>query len=244
VLGRDPAADLAAIQVAVTLDRLSPLELGDSDGVQRGEPVVLISNPLGRSQAVTAGLVSAVDRPAPGADGRPIGGLIQTDVPFGPGDVGGPLLNGRSQVVGLATTARPNPNATGPCQALPINAARRLLPRLQAGETIRRAYLGLSGRDLTPTLAQALGLPAQSGVIVSELVGNGPAAVAGLRASPVPQDRLGGDIILALDGQEVRRLDDLTRLVDAKQPGDRVTLLVRRGSAQLTVPVVLGDWPG
>ena len=241
-LGRDPAGDLAIVQVALPLDRLAPLDLGDSDTVQPGDSVVLIGNPLGRGQTVTAGLVSAVDRTGPGASGRPIRGLIQTDAPFSAGDAGGPLLNGRGQVVGAATVGRAS--TTGPGLALPINAVRSLLPRLRAGETIRRAYLGISGRDLTPALAQALTLSAQSGVLVTELASGGPAALAGLRASLDPQSGIGGDIIVALDGQEVRRLDDLTRLINLKRPSDRVTLLVRRGPTQLSLPVTLGDWPG
>lgn len=241
LLGRDPADDLAVVQVAVPLDRLSPLELGDSDSLRPGDPLVLIGNPLGRGQTVSAGLVSAIDRSAFGPGARPVAASIQVDVPIGPSDAGGPLLNGRVQVIGVATTARGS--STAPGLGLPISALRGFIARMSTGEVVRHAYLGVGGRDLTPALAQALSIPAQSGVLVTEVASGSPAAQAGLRPAQDPRSGAGGDIVLALDGQEIRRLDDLTRLLDARRPGDRANVLIRRGPTQLTVPVVLGDWP-
>jgi S1-C subfamily serine protease len=241
VLGRDPAGDLALIQVSVGADHLVPLPLGNSDAVQPGELAVAIGNPLGLDQTVTAGVVSAVERTAPGGSGRPLRGLIQTDAPINPGNSGGPLLNGRGEVIGITTLGRANANSIG--FALPINSASRLLPRLQAGEIVKHAFLGLSGREVTPALAQTLNLPVQTGVLVADLVPVGPAARAGLRGAQNPTTGAGGDIILSLDSQPIGRMDDVSRLLDAKNPGDRLDLVVQRGTAQTTLTVTLGEWP-
>lgn len=240
VLGRDPAGDLALIKVDVSADHLNPLPLGDSDTVRPGQLAVAIGNPFGLDHTVTAGVVSAVERTESAEGGRPLRGLIQTDAPINPGNSGGPLLNSHGEVIGITTLGRADAQGIG--FAIPINAAKRLLPALEAGQVVQHAYLGVAVRNVTPALAETLGLPVQQGVLVMGVDPNGPAAQAGLRGPRNPQSMAGADVIVAIDGQTVASFDDLDRLLDAHQPGDVVGVTVQRGGQQVTLQVKLGQW--
>ena len=241
VLGRDPSGDLAMIQVNLPADKLTPLTLGDSDSVRPGQLAIAIGNPLGLDHTVTAGVVSAVARTESAENGRPLRGLIQTDAPINPGNSGGPLLDASGAVLGITTLGRANANSIG--FALPINAAKRVLPQLQSGQVVEHAYLGISGRDVTPALAQSQGLPVEQGVLTIATAPNGPAARAGIRGAQRQQDGTGGDIIVAIDGQAVGKSDDIGTLLDGKKPGDQIAVRVNRGGQEQTIQVQLAAWP-
>jgi S1-C subfamily serine protease len=247
-LGSDPANDLALVRVEVNREKLRPLPLGDSAAVRVGHFVVAIGNPFQLDRTVTTGVVSALERVLPSSGtNRPLRALIQTDAAINPGNSGGPLLNTRGEVIGV-NTAIENPTGqrvfVGIGFAVPINAAKQVMPELRGGQTVARPWLGITGVSVTEALATQLSLGPPGGVYVVNVVANGPAARAGLRPGGGETDapNPGGDVILALDGVPVRAIEDITRYLDTKKPGDRVTLTIRREGGERTISVTLAEW--
>ena len=246
VVGADPASDLAVIQASIPADKLSIATLGDSSAVQPGDPAIAIGSPFGLDHTVTAGIISGVGREFGTAAGRPMRNLIQTDTPINPGNSGGPLLNAKGEVVGITTSIEsPVRGSVGVGFAIPVNAAKQLLPKLASGQQVEHPWLGISGVAITPSVASQLGLPVQSGVLVAEVTPGGPAEKAGLRggrpsASGVP---VGGDIITAVDRQPVRGVQDISGYLEAKSVGDTVTLSVLRDGQKLDLTATLAAWP-
>ncbi len=247
VVGRDPGNDLAVVKVEVASDRLHPLTLADSSLVQPGQPAILIGNPFNLHNTVTSGIVSAVGRTRSSGNGRPIPDMIQTDAPANPGNSGGPLLDGQGAVVGvIAQIESPVRGSVGVAFAIPANVVARQLPRLEAGETIKHPWLGISGEAVTDDLAQRLNLGVDEGVYVVDVVPDGPAASAGLKAASSGRNGdagPGGDVIVAIDGVAVRAVSDLGSYLATKDPGDVVTLTILRGGARTSLSVPLGAWP-
>jgi S1-C subfamily serine protease len=254
VIGTDPDADLAVLNVDLPASELKPLVLGDSDALQVGQLAIAIGNPYGQDFTMTSGIVSAVGRIiSSGSSPFSIPEVIQTDASINPGNSGGPLLNRHGEVIGINTMiiSESGSNA-GIGFAIPINIARQILPTLIAGEEYQYAWLGISGTDLTDEVAAAMSLPAGTrGALIINVTQGGPADEAGLRAS---QETLtvagveypyGGDIIIAIQGKPVTDMDDLiTYLVEHTRPGDKVTLgLLRVGGNQETVTTTLGVRP-
>lgn len=251
LVGRDPYNDLAVIRVNVPKEKLTPLRLGDSSQLQVGQMAIAIGNPFGLDRTVTRGVVSAVGRSLKSDTGRQIRNVIQTDAAINPGNSGGPLLNSRGEVIGINTAIfTPSGGSVGIGFAVPVNTVKKLLPQLVARGRASHPWLGISGMDITPTVAKALSLPAKEGVMISQVAPNGPAARAGLRGS---QRRVrvgnfmvnvGGDIIQALDGEPVATVDDLTAFLDdRKRVGDDVRVDVLRDGKALTLIVRLGELP-
>ncbi|HEX2172325.1 MAG TPA: trypsin-like peptidase domain-containing protein, partial [Dehalococcoidia bacterium] len=180
-LGTDRGNDLALLRV--DLPPGAPVaELGDSDAVQVGEPAIAIGSPFGLDQTVTQGIISAVHRNWSPDGGRTRQNLIQTDTPLNPGNSGGPLLNAAGQVIGINTLiASPVPGSVGVGFAVPINTAKRVLGQLESGAQLEPVWLGISGRAIDEAGARELGRPAQSGILVAEVVPGSPAAQAGMR---------------------------------------------------------------
>jgi S1-C subfamily serine protease len=201
--------------------------------------------------------VSALDRTyAEGGSTRPIRGMIQTDAAVNPGNSGGPLLNCRGEVVGINTLIE-NPTGdrvnVGVAFAVPIDTAKSELTALKAGEEIEFAWLGIAGADVTPALADQLGLTVEAGVYVTVVTDGSPADRSRLvpafaseqAAASSPDLAPGGDVIVAADGEEVGGIDELaTYIAQNKQPGDEITLEAVRDGEELTVEAVLADWPG
>jgi S1-C subfamily serine protease len=252
VVGTDPGGDLALLKATIPADKLSIAALGDSDAVEPGDPAVAIGTPFGLEHTITAGIISAVDREFGAAAGRPMRGLIQTDAPINPGNSGGPLLNGRGEVIGITTAIEsPVRGSVGIGFAIPINAAKQLLPRLQAGQTIQHAWLGIAGVSVTSEIAAEAGLPSSvtQGVLVTQVTPGSPAAQAGLRggtsdpnasAAAIPR---GGDVIVAVDGRSVQRVQDIGGYLDSKQPGDTVTITILRNGGRQDLRATLAPWP-
>ena len=239
------------LQVEQGADRLTPLELGSSEGVQVGNPVVAIGNPFGLDRTATAGIVSAVQREISAPNGFTIENAIQTDAPINPGNSGGPLIDAAGEVIGVnsqieAAGGRGN---VGIGFAVPIDTAREVAQQLIDTGEVQHAYVGISGADLTPEIADVLNLDTDSGALVQSVVPGSPADDAGISAGDArvsvagQQLRVGGDLITAVDGQPVTGMDDVIAAVDSKQPGDELELTVERGGDERSVTVELADRP-
>ena len=258
VLGLDPYSDLAVIDVDVPADRLAPIELGDSSTLQVGQRVNAIGNPFGLAGTMTVGIISALGRSLPSEVAQSAGffsnpDIIQTDAAINPGNSGGPLLDSRGRVVGVNSAIRSSTQSnSGIGFAVPVNTVKRVVPDLIESGHYDYPYLGVTSNPILTIakLANELGLPVTEGVLVAEVTPGEPAERAGLRGgnrdvavAGIPI-RVGGDIILAIDGTEVRDFDELIAyLVRETEVGDTVTLTVLRDDEVLEIPVTLGKRP-
>ena len=240
IVGRDALNDIALLKVQAAPEQLPPVPLGDSTALRVGQMAVAIGNPFGLTRTLTVGVVSGLGRPIEDAGRRPLLDMVQTDAAINPGNSGGPLLNARGEVIGINTLIDRSQLAVG--FAIPINTAKGILPSLIAGRDVERPWVGISGINLTPILAEQLGLSVLEGILVRETVANGPAAAAGVRGGTNDQPAR-GDIVRAVDGQPVKRVSDLVAAIDRRQVGETVSLLVVRDGQEIVVPVVLGAFP-
>jgi S1-C subfamily serine protease len=262
VLATDLDSDLAVLQVDVPAEQLTPLVFGDSDQVQVGQTVVAIGNPFGLNGTMTVGIVSSkgrtLDSLRQSASGAyfTAGGIIQTDAAINPGNSGGPLLNLQGEVIGVnraiqttSSTATGEPTNSGIGFSVSSNIVKRVVPHLVAEGKYDYPYLGISSAELITLLqAEALGLPQATGVYVFEVTPGSPADKAGLRGgtrlSSVGGLYAGGDLITAIDGQEVKTFSDmLNDLFSNKSPGDQVTFTIIRDGKQMEVQLTLDKRP-
>jgi S1-C subfamily serine protease len=252
VVGSDPSTDVAVLEVNSGSEQLQPLELGSSAGVKVGDPVVAIGNPFGLDRTATAGIVSAVQRQIAAPNGFTIENAIQTDAPINPGNSGGPLLDSEGKVIGINSQIESGGQSTGNVGigfAVPIDTAQEIAQELISTGQVQHAYMGISGADLTPQIADVLNLDANSGALVQAVVPNSPAAKAGIEAGDATVSvagqriRAGGDVITAVDGNPVSGMDDVIAAVDGKKPGDSLELTLLRGGDQRTVTVQLAERP-
>ena len=242
VLGTDSGNDLALLKVDLPAG-VPAIKLGNSDQVQVGETAIAIGSPFGLAQTVTQGIISAVDRDwSPGNRGL-YTELIQTDAPINPGNSGGPLVNASGEVIGInGLIESPASGSVGIGFAVPINTAKRLLPQLETGAQLQRAWLGISGTDLGQLSAVGQDAPVEEGVLVASVAANSPAAAAGLRGRQ-GENATDGDIIVALNGQPVAEMAQLAELIAQHQPGDVIELTVIRSGRELEVTLTLAPWP-
>jgi serine protease DegS len=219
VVGRDPDTDLALL--SIKLPRLPVMVLGRSDRVRVGDEVLAIGNPLGLQQTVTHGIVSAIDRKQLGV--ATFENFIQTDAAINEGNSGGALIDAEGELVGINTAViAKNSDATGVEGigfAIPVNLARGVMREILDHGHVVRGWSGIVADDFSDSQAAEYGL-ARGGVVITNLYLNGPAAGAGLR---------GGDILLAIDGHEVRNAQDALSQLASHKPGDYVKLRVQRG---------------
>jgi len=249
IVGTDPSSDIALLKVDNT-EGVQPLTLGDSTKVQVGDPVVAIGNPFGLDRTVTTGIVSALQRQIQAPNGFSISDVIQTDAAINPGNSGGPLIDGDGQVIGINSQIESQSGGNvGIGFAVPIKTAADVVSQLENGGEVQRAYLGITGGDISSSVAQALNLPVQQGVLVEQVLNGGPADDAGIKGATgqatiggqtVP---IGGDIITKVDGKDVTGMDDVVSAVNDHKPGDDLTLTVWRDGQQRDVTVKLGDRP-
>ena len=254
VVGVDPSTDLAVLRVETSASALTPLPLGNSDAVRVGDPVVAIGNPFGLDRTVTAGIVSALQRLITAPNQFAIDHVIQTDAPINPGNSGGPLLNARGQVIGVNTqietgTGTSTSGNVGIGFAVPSNTVKDVVAQILRSGRVDHAYLGISGLRLTDDMADTYNLPADSGVLVTEVRSGSGAAKAGLRAGDTEvvvageTYTLGGDIIVAFDGKKISSIEELRDAISGKKPGDKVTLVIYRGAKKTSVTITLGRQP-
>ncbi len=235
IVAIDPPTDVALLRIPTNSRDLPVAPLGDSDALRIGDWVVAIGNPFGLDYSVTAGIVSALERREVNPEGR--GGYhnyIQTDASINPGNSGGPLFNLRGEVIGINGAI--NAAGQGIGFAIPINMAKALLPMMARDGVVRRSWMGVGTQPVTRTLARAFGLTGSPrGALVSEVVADGPAARAGVRA---------GDIVLSFAGQQIERSDDLPWLASTSGIGRRVPVVLWRNGRQQTIQLTLGTLPG
>jgi 2-alkenal reductase len=241
---------------------LHPLPLGDSGALKVGQTVVAIGNPFGLSGTMTVGIVSALGRTLDAIhqtqDGQPFtaGDIIQTDAAINPGNSGGPLFNINGEVVGInrairtvSSTSTGEPVNSGIGFAVSINMIKRVAPVLIASGKYDYPFLGISSMDsLSLEVVKELGLKSFIGAYVTNVVPGGPADKAGIKAGTTPTSITGllsgGDLIVAIDGRNIRTFDELLAyLITNKSPGDTVTLTVLRGADNGDVPLTLDKRP-
>jgi S1-C subfamily serine protease len=245
VVGTDRAHDLAVIQIKGP--GLTPMVLGDSRNLQVGQKVYAIGNPFGLAGTMTNGIISSI-RPVQEPDGMQIDDAIQTDAAINPGNSGGPLLNWHGEVIGINTLIASNVGqSAGIGFAIPVNTAKAVLNDLMTLGRVRRPALGVRTIPITPELADQMGLAADSGLLIVQVVPGGAADRAGLHGGTerayignIPIT-LGGDLIVAIDGQEVQDQQDLSQVMNNHRAGDTVRITIYRGKKKIDVSVTLGE---
>ncbi len=245
VVGTDRAHDLAIVQIKA--QGLNPMVLGDSHDLQVGQKVYAIGNPFALSGTLTSGIVSSIRR-VQEPDGLTIDDAIQTDAAINPGNSGGPLLNYHGEVIGINTMIASNVGqSAGIGFAIPINTAKAVLNDLVTLGRVRRPALGVRTISISPDLAEQMGLPADNGLLILQVVPGGAAEHAGLHGgnehayignTPIT---LGGDLIVAIDGQEVADERDLAQSMNNHRAGDAVKVTVYRGKKKMDFSVTLGE---
>jgi S1-C subfamily serine protease len=250
LVGEDPSTDLAVLQAdPKALTGGDPLRLGDASEVFVGQPVVAIGNPFGLEGTVTSGIVSAKARVLQAPNGYPIANAIQTDAAINPGNSGGPLVDLEGRVIGVNSQIATGGagQSAGIGFAVPVDTVERVAQELIEHGHVDRAYLGVSTVGLTAELAQRLGLDVQSGALVLEVAGGGPADRGGLRGSGSDAATgalvAGGDVITSIDGQKVAGPNDVAQVVGAKRSGDSAKVTYLRGGDERTVEVRLSSQP-
>ncbi len=250
IVGFDPFVDVALLKVDPDGFPLHPLELGDDDKLQVGQPVAAIGSPFGEQQSLSSGIVSATDRSVKSLTDFQIEGAIQTDASINPGNSGGPLLDAGARVIGINQQIETGSGSnSGVGFAVPISAIERSIAQLKEDGSAEYAYIGVSSQALYPQLAAKLGLDTTFGGLLAEVVPGGPAEKAGLEGGAkklrfqAGEYRTGGDVILEIEGHKVIRPDDLARLVATKKPGEKVTMTVLRDGEKRQIEVTLGERP-
>jgi 2-alkenal reductase len=250
VVGTAPDSDLAVLKVDAEPGELQPLPLGDSNALRVGQIVVAIGSPFGLENTLTTGIVSGLDRLFPGAQ-APGGGtynipnIIQTDAAINPGNSGGPLLDLHGNMVGVNTAIEsPVRASSGVGFAVPSNVVAVVVPQLIDGGTVATPWIGISGTELNGTLAENLGLdPVTRGIVIGEVIIGGPAEAAGLVAVD-ETGTIAGDIIVGVDGNEVRAFDDLLGyIVEQTIVGQTIDVEVLRDGQVETIPLTLQARP-
>ena len=248
IVGMDKFTDIAVINVEEKPDYLHPLEIGDSSTLKVGEPVAAIGNPFGLSGSMTSGIVSQIGRLLPSHDtGFSIPNVIQTDAAINPGNSGGPLLNMNGKVMGINTAIQSGTGqSAGIGFAVPSNTISKVVPVLITEGKYSHPWIGISGQDINPDLAKIRNLNHSKGFLIVTVIPDSPAEMAGLKGvseiekidnKEYPKD---GDIIISVDGKEVRKISDiLIHLQEEKSVGDEMILGIIRDGEQMDVILTL-----
>jgi len=227
LVGEDPDTDLAVVRIQSS--NLLPVDLGNSQSIRVGQLVVAIGNPYGFQCTVTAGVVSALGRTLRSSSGRLIDNIIQTDAALNPGNSGGPLVNGRGEIIGVNTAVISL--AQGICFAIGINTAKFVAGRLIKDGRVKRSVIGVGGQSvpLPRRLVHHHKLSRENGILVLSLEPQGPGHRAGLSE---------GDVIIGFDEQPISGIDDLHKLLTEEKSGVKVPLTILRGAEKVTLPIV------
>jgi putative serine protease PepD len=230
VIGSDPSSDLAVVDIGRSSvpKNVKPLRFADSRAVQVGDTAIAIGNPFGLDRTATEGIVSGLGRHIDAPNGFQIDAVIQTDAPINPGNSGGPLLDVNGRVIGVNSqiaTAGSSSGNLGIGFAVPSNTVRQVVPQLEAGQTVKRSYLGVS---TSPDPTRPIG------ALVQSVVPGGPADKAGIRV---------GDLIKTIDGHPIKAPSDLSAAISTKKPGEHVKIEVEHGGLTQSLDATLGTRP-
>ena len=251
VVGRDQDLDIAVIKVNPSNTYLQPIKIGDSSKLKVGEKIAAIGNPFGLSGSMTSGIISQIGRLLPQESGYSIPDVIQTDAAINPGNSGGPLINMKGEVVGINTAIQ---SATGEFSgigfAVPSNTVKKVVPVLIENGEFKHPWMGISGTDVDPELAEVRGLKSSKGFLVVSVIEGSPAEQAGLMGVTETKEidgrefALDGDIILLIDGKTVRKISDiLIHLQREKSIGDELILSVNRNGEIIELTMILEERP-
>ncbi|MBT5201382.1 MAG: trypsin-like serine protease [Thaumarchaeota archaeon] len=251
IIGADEYTDIAVIKVNADLSLLQPLLLGDSSNLKVGEQIAAIGNPFGLSGSMTSGIISQLGRLLPTDNQYSIPDVIQTDAAINPGNSGGPLLNMMGGIVGINTAIQSTTGSnTGVGFAIPSQTVAKIVPTLIEKGEYEHPWIGISGRDIDPDMAKVMELKDAVGFLVVTVVEDSPASKAGLIGSEKTIQvegvsyPIGGDIILSVDGMEVRKIDDiLIHLQRAKSVGDEMILEILRDGRTTNISIILQERP-
>ena len=252
VIGIDRDLDIAVVKVnALNSTHLHPLTIGDSSKLTVGEKITAIGNPFGLSGSMTSGIVSQIGRLLPQDTGYSIPNVIQTDAAINPGNSGGPLFNMRGQVVGINTAIQSTTGEfTGVGFAVPSNTVKKVVPVLIRDGEFKHPWMGISGTDVDPELAEMRDLKSSKGFVVISVIEGSPAEKAGMKGVTQTREKDGrefpvdGDIIIAIDGKTVRKISDiLIHLQREKTIGDEMILTVLRTGVSFDLTMILEERP-
>jgi len=249
-IGADQRNDVALLKVEPKGKALMALSLGDSTALQVGQKVLAIGNPFGFQSTLTTGVVSALGRTVQTSQTTFIDQAIQTDAAINRGNSGGPLINSHGEVIGINSAIyTPSGTTAGIGFAIPINTAKRIARDLITDGRVHQAFLGVETIPINESFAEALGLPAQEGLLVQTTTRGGPAAEAGIlggdRVAQAGMRRfyVGGDVLTAIDGQKIANRVDVDLMLNKKRPGEEVTITLFRGGKKMDLKVKLGERP-
>ena len=251
VVGTDASTDLAVVKVDAPSSALVPLRLGDSSQVAVGDTVVAIGSPFGLENSVTAGIVSALGRSMEAPNGFTINGSIQTDAAINHGNSGGPLLDASGRVLGINSQIESSSGeGAGVGFAVPIDVVRNSLGQLRRTGKVRYAYLGVQTLEVYPQLAERFHLGVDHGAYLDDVLGDGPAAKAGLRGATGDATTFqgarfhpGGDVITKVGATPIAHAADVSLALTRYEPGQTVRITVSRDGRERVVAVKLGERP-
>ena len=250
IIGFDPFSDVALLKVDPDGLDLQPLTLGSDKNLVTGQPVAAIGDPFFEEQSLSVGIISATQRSVESLTQFEIQGAIQTDASINPGNSGGPLLDSGARVIGINEQIRTRSGSNaGVGFAVPVSAVKRSLDQLRENGEVKYAYIGVSSQAIYPQLAEHLGLDTDFGSLIGDVVPGGPADDAGLQGGDkrirfqAGAYKVGGDVVLAVNGHRVIRPDDLARMISSLEPGDDVKLEILRDGERKEITVKLGVRP-
>jgi len=250
IIGKDPENDFAVVKFDASGKDLITIPFGSSDNLKVGQKVLAIGNPFGFDRTLTTGIVSGLGRPVRTSANLVIQGMIQTDASINPGNSGGPLLDSRGRMIGINTMIyTPSGGSVGIGFATPVNTAKRVIPDLINYGYVKRGWIDFYPVQLEPNIVRYGKLSVSKGLLVSKLSKNSNAAKAGIRGgdqdNPVQYGRsiiyFGGDVIINIDGIEIKSLADLFTSLEDNKPGETVIVKLLRGKKEITTKVVLTE---
>lgn len=249
LVGSDPSNDLAVIKINAPPEILKPIPFGDSSILKVGQKAIAIGNPFGLERTLTVGIISSIGRTLRAVNGRLMRGIIQTDAAVNPGNSGGPLLDSSGRMIGITTAIFSPVGANiGIGFAIPVNTAKKIIPQLIQKGRVSRPWLGITGQDISTDIASLLKLPS-AGILVARVEKGSPAERAGIKggrdAVMIGNLRIivGGDMIVAINGKQIKSMDQVVEEIESMSIGQTVDLTIVRDKRRSVFRVTLAEMP-